>query len=46
VYIDRQATNAAQELQKLGGGTPSDSENTLHFAALSGVRPMIETYPL
>ena len=102
VYIDSQATNAAQELQKLGGaqvilatapnsksmaelidglaptgklmvvgispdpiavtpmqlitgeraiqgsavGTPSDSEDTLHFAELTGVRPMIETYPL
>jgi D-arabinose 1-dehydrogenase-like Zn-dependent alcohol dehydrogenase len=102
VYIDSQATNAAQELQKLGGakvilatapsskamselvdglgpngkllvvgaafdpievtpiqlisgnkslhgwstGTPADSEDTLHFAELTGVRPMIETYPL
>ncbi len=102
VYIDSKATNAAQELQKLGGarvilatapsskamselidglgpngklvvigatfdpievapvqiitgsktiqgwaaGTPADSEDTLHFAELSGVRPMIETYPL
>ena len=27
-------------------GTPADSEDTLRFAALSGVRPMIETYPL
>jgi D-arabinose 1-dehydrogenase-like Zn-dependent alcohol dehydrogenase len=27
-------------------GTPTDSEDTLHFAELSGVRPMIETYPL
>jgi D-arabinose 1-dehydrogenase-like Zn-dependent alcohol dehydrogenase len=102
VYIDSQATNAAEELQKLGGarvilatapnsksmselinglgpngtlmvvgaafdpievtplqlisgsktiqgsasGTPADSEDTLRFAELSGVRPMIETYPL
>ena len=102
VYIDSQATNAAKELQKLGGarvilatapnskamselidglgpngklivvgatfdpieatpiqlimgsksiqgwaaGTPADSEDTLLFAELSGVRPMIETYPL
>ena len=102
VYIDSQATNAAQELQKLGGakvilatapsskamselvdglgpngkllvvgaafdpievtpiqlitgnkslqgwatGTPADSEDTLHFAELTGVRPMIEKYPL
>jgi D-arabinose 1-dehydrogenase-like Zn-dependent alcohol dehydrogenase len=27
-------------------GTPADSEDTLHFAELSGVRAMIETYPL
>jgi len=102
IYIDNQATNAAEELQKLGGakvvlatapsskamselvnglgpngklvvigatfdpitvapvqliggstsiqgwaaGTPADSEDTLNFAELSGVRPMIETYPL
>jgi len=102
LYIDSQATNAAEELQKLGGaqvilatapnskamsqlidglapngelmvigaafdpievmpiqlisgsktiqgwaaGTPADSEDTMRFAELSGVRPMIETYPL
>ncbi|MGA3010271.1 MAG: alcohol dehydrogenase [Terracidiphilus sp.] len=102
LYIDAKATNAAEELQKLGGarvilatapnskamselvnglgpngklivigatfdpievtpiqlisgsksiqgwtaGTPADSEDTLRFAELSGVRPMIETYPL
>jgi len=102
VYIDSRATNAAQELQKLGGaklilatapnskamselidglgphgklmvigattdpievaplqliggsksiqgwwsGIPTDSEDTLRFAELTGVRPMIETYPL
>jgi len=101
VYIDSTATNAAEELQKLGGaqvilatapssklmsqlidglgpngelmvigatfdpievtpiqlisgsktiqgwaaGTPADSEDTLRFAELSGVRAMIETYP-
>src|SRR5262245_33953958 len=28
------------------GMTPRDSEDTLRFAELSGVRPMIETYPL
>ena len=27
-------------------GTPSDCEDTLRFAELTGVRPMIETYPL
>ena len=102
MYIDSKATNATQELQKLGGaqvivatapsskamselfdalgpngklmvigvafdpievspvqlitgsraiqgwasGTAADEEDTLRFAELSGVRPMIETYPL
>ena len=101
-YIDSKATNAAEELNKLGGaqvilatapsskamselidglgpngrllvvgattdpievtsvqlivgsrsiqgwasGTPTDSEDTLRFSELTGVRPMIETYPL
>jgi D-arabinose 1-dehydrogenase-like Zn-dependent alcohol dehydrogenase len=27
-------------------GTAADSEDTLRFAELTGVRPMIETYPL
>lgn len=100
-YIDSQATNAAEELQKMGGakvilatapsskamtslvnglgingkmvvlgatpdpievspfqlitgkksiqgwpsGIPTDSEDTLRFAELTGVRPMIEKYP-
>src|SRR5882757_9855768 len=102
VYIDSKATDAAQELQKLGGasvimatapdsksmselvgglglngtllvvgagqgpieaspiqllfgrrrvkgwssGIPTDSEDTLRFAEMTGVRPMIEKYPL
>ena len=102
IYIDSKSTNAAQELQKLGGaqailatapsskamselidglapngrlmvigagtdpievtpvqlimgvrsiqgwssGTATDSEDTLNFATLTGVRPMVETYPL
>jgi D-arabinose 1-dehydrogenase-like Zn-dependent alcohol dehydrogenase len=102
LYIDSEATNAAAELQKLGGakaiiatapnskamsalidglapngqlmvigatfdpievtppqlifgshgiqgwaaGPPDESEDTLKFAELTGVRPMIETYPL
>jgi len=102
VYIDSKVTNAAEELQKLGGahailatapnskamselidglapsgkfivvgisadpiavtplqlisgeraiqgsavGTPTDSEDTMNFSELTGVRPMIETYPL
>jgi len=27
-------------------GTPADNEDALHFALLTGVRPMIETYPI
>jgi D-arabinose 1-dehydrogenase-like Zn-dependent alcohol dehydrogenase len=27
-------------------GTPPDSEDTMNFCVLTGVRPMIETYPL
>ena len=102
IYIDSLSTNAAQELQQLGGaqiilatapsskamselidglaptgklmvvgispdpiavtplqlisgersiqgsavGTSTDSEDTMNFAELTGVRPMIETYPL
>jgi D-arabinose 1-dehydrogenase-like Zn-dependent alcohol dehydrogenase len=102
VYIDSKATNAAEELKRLGGaqvilatapsskamselfdglgpngklmvigvafeplevtpvqlvmgsraiqgwasGTSADCEDTLRFAELTGVRPMIETYPL
>jgi D-arabinose 1-dehydrogenase-like Zn-dependent alcohol dehydrogenase len=102
IYIDSTATNAAEELQKLGGaqvilatapsgkamsdlipglgprgtllvlgagadpvqvstaliihgskriqgwasGVPTDSEDTLRFAELTGVRPMIEKFPL
>jgi D-arabinose 1-dehydrogenase-like Zn-dependent alcohol dehydrogenase len=33
-------------IQGWWSGTPADSEDTLRFAELSGVRPMIETYPL
>src|SRR5437016_8753085 len=102
VYIDSKATNAAEELQKLGGasvilatapdsksmselvgglsvngtplvvgagqgpieaspvqlimrrrrvqgwpsGIPTDSEDTLRFAEMTGIRPMIEKFPL
>jgi D-arabinose 1-dehydrogenase-like Zn-dependent alcohol dehydrogenase len=102
IFIDNKATNAAQELQKLGGarvilatapssqsmsevidglgpngkllvigadfakievspvqliigyrtiqgwasGLPTDAEDTLNFSQLTGVRAMIETYPL
>lgn len=33
-------------IQGWASGIPTDSEDTLRFAELSGVRPMIETYPL
>jgi D-arabinose 1-dehydrogenase-like Zn-dependent alcohol dehydrogenase len=36
----------SKALQGWAAGTPADSEDTLHFAEISGVRPMIETYPL
>jgi D-arabinose 1-dehydrogenase-like Zn-dependent alcohol dehydrogenase len=36
----------SRSIQGWWSGTPADSEDTLRFAELSGVRPMIETYPL
>lgn len=36
----------SRTIQGWASGTPTDSEDTLRFAELSGVRPMIETYPL
>src|ERR1700735_3764970 len=36
----------SRTIQGWASGTPADEEDTLHFAELSGVRPMIETYPL
>jgi D-arabinose 1-dehydrogenase-like Zn-dependent alcohol dehydrogenase len=36
----------SRTIQGWAAGTPADSEDTLQFAELSGVRPMIETYPL
>jgi len=33
-------------IQGWAAGTPAASEDTLHFCVMSGVRPMIETYPL
>ncbi|MGD0631786.1 MAG: zinc-binding dehydrogenase [Terracidiphilus sp.] len=41
-----QLINGSKSLQGWSTGTPADSEDTLHFAELTGVRPMIETYPL
>ena len=36
----------SRTIQGWSTGTPADSEDTLRFAELTGVRPMIETYPL
>src|SRR6202049_4665840 len=41
-----QLISGSRTVQGWAGGAPSDSEDTLRFAELSGVRPMIETYPL
>ena len=41
-----QLISGSRSIQGWAAGTAADSEDTLHFAALSGVRPMIETYPL
>ena len=35
-----------RNIQGWAAGTPADAEDTLRFAELTGVRPMIETYPL
>jgi len=37
---------ARRDVQGWPSGTAKDSEETLRFSALSGVRPMIERYPL
>jgi D-arabinose 1-dehydrogenase-like Zn-dependent alcohol dehydrogenase len=37
---------ARRRIQGWAAGTPADSEDTLRFAELMGVRPMIEKYPL
>ena len=41
-----QLISGSRTIQGWAAGTPADSEDTLHFAELTGVRPMIETYPL
>ncbi len=37
---------ASRTIQGWPSGTAADSEDTLRFAELSGVRPMVETFPL
>ncbi len=41
-----QLITGSRSIQGWVAGTPADSEDTLQFAELSGVRPMIETFPL
>ncbi|MGA7295090.1 MAG: alcohol dehydrogenase [Terriglobales bacterium] len=41
-----QLINGSKTIQGWSSGTPTDSEDTLNFAELTGVRPMVETYPL
>jgi len=41
-----QLINGSRTIQGWASGTPTDSEDTLRFAELTGVRPMIETYSL
>ena len=36
----------SRTIQGWAAGTPADTEDTLRFAELTGIRPMIETYPL
>jgi D-arabinose 1-dehydrogenase-like Zn-dependent alcohol dehydrogenase len=41
-----QLISGSRTIQGWVAGTPADSEDTLRFSELSGVRSMIETYPL
>ena len=41
-----QLISGSRSIQGWSSGTPADSEDTVHFAELTGVRPLIETYPL
>lgn len=41
-----QIIGGRKDIQGWPSGTAKDSEDTLRFSALSGVRPMIERYPL
>src|SRR5271157_1570965 len=41
-----QLISGVRTIQGWSTGTPADSEDMLQFAELTGVRPMIETYPL
>jgi len=41
-----QLITGSKTIQGWASGTPADSEDTLRFSELTGVRPMNETYPL
>ena len=41
-----QLITGSRTIQGWTSGTPTDAEDALRFAELTGVRPMIETYPL
>jgi D-arabinose 1-dehydrogenase-like Zn-dependent alcohol dehydrogenase len=41
-----QLINGSRTIQGWASGIPADTQDTLRFAELTGVRPMIETYPL
>src|ERR1700730_603759 len=41
-----QLISGSRSIQGWASGTPTDAEETLRFAESTGVRPMIETYPL
>jgi D-arabinose 1-dehydrogenase-like Zn-dependent alcohol dehydrogenase len=41
-----QLLSGSRGLQGWVTGTPADAEDALHFSELTGIRPMIETYPL
>jgi D-arabinose 1-dehydrogenase-like Zn-dependent alcohol dehydrogenase len=41
-----QLISKSRTIQGYASGMPPDSEDTLRFAELTGVRPMIETFPL
>jgi D-arabinose 1-dehydrogenase-like Zn-dependent alcohol dehydrogenase len=41
-----QLIGGTRTIQGWASGIPSDSEDTVRFAELTGVRPMIEIYPL
>jgi D-arabinose 1-dehydrogenase-like Zn-dependent alcohol dehydrogenase len=41
-----QLITGSRAIQGWASGIPTDAEDTLNFSVLTGVRPMIETYPL